>query len=68
VKAKRGRPPVAASEKKAVMFCIRLSGDERAKINRAAKQAGSKASDWARAVLVGYADFIEQEQNEGQSG
>jgi hypothetical protein len=47
-----GRPPKKPGEAKGVMFCIRLTADEKAKIDAAAGRGGLGSSEWARAVLL----------------
>jgi uncharacterized protein (DUF1778 family) len=54
VKPRRGRPKIKPQDKRE-MFAIRLTAAERAVIERAAKQAELRVSDWARAVLVAHA-------------
>lgn len=51
-KRKRGRPKLAPDELKKTIFSIRLSPEERAAIEGAAKLIGVRASDWARSVLL----------------
>jgi hypothetical protein len=50
-KAKRGRPPKKANERREV-FALRLSVDERKAIEGAAVAAGLKVTEWARNALL----------------
>jgi len=50
--AKRGRPPKNAEERKELMFCVRLTAEERQVIEDAAASAGLPASQWARRLLI----------------
>lgn len=47
-----GRPPLPEGTRKAAIFSIRLSPDERVLVDVAAAAFGLKASDWARKVLM----------------
>lgn len=49
---KTGRPPIAATERKASVLSVRFTADERKKIEEAAEHHGLSASDWARQVLL----------------
>ena len=51
-KPKMGRPKLPRDMAKASMLTLRLTGDERATIDRAAESAGVRVSDWARRVLL----------------
>ena len=51
-KPKRGRPPVAEGERKASTFSVRLTKEERAEVDAAAKRDGGGTSEWARRVLL----------------
>jgi hypothetical protein len=53
--AKRGRPPLAVGAAKDVMFCVRLTPDERAALVAAAALASLPVSEWARRALLGQA-------------
>jgi hypothetical protein len=47
-----GRPPSPPGTVKRVMFCLRLTREERARIDRAAEAKGLDPSAWARAALL----------------
>ena len=53
---KTGRPVVPDKEKKSSITAVRLRGDERSKVERAAKKRGQKLSDWMRVTLIESAD------------
>jgi hypothetical protein len=55
-KGRMGRPPKPPGTVKGVMFCLRLTRSERARIDRAARSAGEDPSAWARAALLDLAD------------
>lgn len=59
-KKKAGRPPKPKGEAKALVFCVRLSPDERALIDAAAERDGWPSSAWAREVLLAYARHVPQ--------
>jgi hypothetical protein len=48
---KMGRPPLAPGEAKDEVFQLRLTGDERAQYERAAKRAGVPLAAWIRERL-----------------
>ena len=56
--AKMGRPAKAKGEQKDCLITIRLSADDKAAIDAAAKAAGKKRSDWARNALTTAANVI----------
>lgn len=48
-----GRPPLTPEQRKASMFSVRLTAEERALVDEAAAAAGyTSASKWARVVLL----------------
>jgi hypothetical protein len=48
-----GRPPLTPEQRKASMFSVRLTAEERALVDAAATAAGyKKPSKWARQVLL----------------
>jgi mobilization protein NikA len=47
-----GRPPLPAAERKGKIFSVRLSREERAQVEAAAKARGLTAAAWARQVLL----------------
>jgi hypothetical protein len=47
-----GRPALAKGEGKAAIFSVRLSPEERERIEQAAQALGLKASAWARLALL----------------
>ncbi len=51
-----GRPPLPEGEVRKA-FNLRLSADERERVEAAAEQAGKPASQWAREVIVAAADL-----------
>lgn len=50
--ARIGRPPKAPGDAKASTFSVRLTPDERARIEAAAERTGVRPSEWARMVLL----------------
>lgn len=46
------------SERRDSIFVVRLTREERARVEAAAGEAGVKVSEWARAALLGAADPI----------
>jgi uncharacterized protein (DUF1778 family) len=48
----RGRPPLAEGERKGHMMRVRMTHEERALIDKAARKDGKDTSAWARALLV----------------
>jgi uncharacterized protein (DUF1778 family) len=52
VKAKMGRPKLADGKAREVVFTLRLSPEERAAIEVAAKIAGKPVTQWARSALL----------------
>jgi uncharacterized protein (DUF1778 family) len=52
VKRKPGRPRLAASERRAEVVTLRLQPVEREAVERAAKRAGVRLSDWMRDALL----------------
>jgi len=51
-KVRAGRPPKPEGEAKASTFSVRLTTEERARIDAAAERAGLTPSEWARQVLL----------------
>ena len=49
---KRGRPALPDDERKGYMFRLRMTQEERALLDKAARQDGKDTSAWARATLV----------------
>lgn len=47
-----GRPSLPTRERKATIFSVRLSTEEREQLERAAQSAGLKAAAWARLALL----------------
>ena len=56
-KRPRGRPEIPAEERKGKLIACRVDADERAQLNRAAKQAGLRLSEWMRERLRAAAQF-----------
>lgn len=54
----KGRPRKPASESKSYMLRIRMTEDDRALLEAAAKSAGEETSTWARDELVALARKI----------
>lgn len=48
---KAGRPPLPKGNAKAVMLRVRVTADERAAIEKAAKASNQKAAEWIRSTL-----------------
>lgn len=53
---KTGRPKLSDTEKKDQITGVRLRGEERLKVEKAAEQRSQKLSDWIREVLMDSAD------------
>ncbi len=53
-----GRPPIPRKERKATLLSVRLTEEERRAVERAAKEAGTGLSEWARRVLLAAAGPI----------
>ena len=51
MKKKRGRPPKSEANRLAGRIDLRLSGDDKARYDRAAEKAGLKLSQWIRTCL-----------------
>jgi hypothetical protein len=51
-KPKMGRPPKPADEQASEIVALRLTADERAECERAAKRADVKLSAWIRSVVL----------------
>jgi uncharacterized protein (DUF1778 family) len=51
-KPKLGRPPVPKGLTKGSLLSVRFSGEERKSLDRAAKLAGLRLSEWARRTLL----------------
>jgi hypothetical protein len=51
-KPRIGRPPLPKGEAKGALLSVRFSGAERQTLERAARLAGEKLSEWARNVLL----------------
>ena len=49
---KAGRPPLPKGNAKAVMLRVRVTADERAAIEAAAKANNQKAAEWIRGTLA----------------
>ena len=49
---KPGRPKLPKEERKAAIFSVRLSPEERDQVERAAQASNKKAAAWARDVLL----------------
>lgn len=49
---KRGRPPVAKKLAKGALLSVRFSESERETLEKAAKRADMRLSEWARAALL----------------
>ena len=47
-----GRPPLPKAERKAAIFSVRLSPEEREQVEQAANSQGLKAAAWARLALM----------------
>ena len=47
-----GRPKLPPKERKTEVFSIRVTKDELAQINAAAKRAGAEPRDWAKTRLL----------------
>jgi uncharacterized protein (DUF1778 family) len=54
----RGRPPLPDEERKGYMFRLRMTHEERALLDRAAKKDGKDTSAWARATLMAKAKKV----------
>ncbi len=52
MKAKRGRPKVAKSEYKGILFAVRLSKPDAEKVQNAIKRSGMAKPDWQRRALL----------------
>jgi hypothetical protein len=52
---KIGRPVLSADEKQTKITAVRLRGDERGLLEKAAATHGQRLSDWMRQVLLGAA-------------
>jgi hypothetical protein len=48
----RGRPALPKTERKAAIFSVRLSPEERDQVELAAQAMGLKAASWARLALL----------------
>jgi len=49
----RGRPELAASDRRNIVTQFRCTKEERAKLEQAAKRDGKNLSDWMRENLLG---------------
>ena len=47
-----GRPALPGGERKAAIFSVRLSSEERERVDQAAASLGLRAAAWARLVLL----------------
>ena len=52
MKRTAGRPALSKAEKKGAIFSVRLSSEERAAVELAARSQGLKAAAWARLALL----------------
>jgi hypothetical protein len=52
-----GRPRLPKGKAKEV-FALRLAPEERKSIERAAKEAGLRATEWARNAMLGASGFV----------
>src|SRR5581483_2046018 len=47
-----GRPPLPKGKSKAVLFALKLSGEEAEHINKAVEESGLSKPDWAREAFL----------------